>query len=195
MNRLQVLAGNPRRTLGALAVVVAAVGITAGSGASFTASSANAANKFTAGTLSIGNDQAGAVLTASNLIPGGGVQDGYVAIENTGSMKGDFTLKQTVTGDTDAMGKYVHLTIRDCGAYASGSTTAPVCGDADDRMVHSGTVNATTDGFNAPVTIPGSFAAGEKHYFKFSVSLDSQAPNSVQAALTQVDYTWTAVQA
>ena len=55
MSRLSALAAHPRRTLGALAVVLAAVGITVGSGANFTAHSANPANTFTAGTLTIGN--------------------------------------------------------------------------------------------------------------------------------------------
>ena len=41
------LAAHPRRTLGALAVVLAAIGITVGSGANFTASAANPGNVFT----------------------------------------------------------------------------------------------------------------------------------------------------
>ena len=55
VSRLSALAAHPRRTIGALAVVLAAVGITVGSGANFTAHSANPANTFTAGTLAIGN--------------------------------------------------------------------------------------------------------------------------------------------
>ena len=51
MTRLHRLAAHPRRTLGALAVVLAAVGITVGSGANFTASAANPGNAFTTGTL------------------------------------------------------------------------------------------------------------------------------------------------
>ena len=73
MSRLQVLAAQPRLALGALLTLLLAAGAVAGSGADFTASSANPANTFASGTLSIGNSKEGtAVLTASNLRPAGG---------------------------------------------------------------------------------------------------------------------------
>ena len=97
MSRLSALAAHPRRTVGALAVVLAAVGITVGSGANFTAHSANPSNTFTAGTLSIDNSRgngssATAILTAPNLKPGDSAP-GTVDIQNSGSVAGNFTLK------------------------------------------------------------------------------------------------------
>ena len=65
LTRLHALVAHPRRTLGALAVVLAAIGITVGSGASFTASAANPGNVFTTGTLAIGNTPGTALLTAA----------------------------------------------------------------------------------------------------------------------------------
>jgi hypothetical protein len=70
VNRLSTLAAHPRRTLGALAVVLAAVGITVGSGANFTASAANPGNVFATGSLSIGNSPSTALFSASGLKPG-----------------------------------------------------------------------------------------------------------------------------
>ena len=70
MSRLSALAAHPRRTVGALAVVLAAVGITVGSGANFTAHAANPANTFTAGTLTIGSSVSSALFTAPNMKPG-----------------------------------------------------------------------------------------------------------------------------
>ena len=87
MNRLQALAAHPRRTLGALAVVLAAAGITVGSGADFTAASANPSNTFSTGTLSIGNSQSSAILSAAGLKPGA-TATGTVDIENSGSLVG-----------------------------------------------------------------------------------------------------------
>jgi hypothetical protein len=69
VNRLS-LAAHPRRTLGTLAVVLVAVGITVGSGASFTASAANPGNIFATGTLSIGNSPSTALFNATGLKPG-----------------------------------------------------------------------------------------------------------------------------
>ena len=66
-----------------------------GSGADFNATSANPANTFASGTLTIGNSKQGvAVLSASNLRPGEAAQTGDVDIENTGSLSGTFTLVQ-----------------------------------------------------------------------------------------------------
>ena len=59
MSRLSVLVSRPRRTLAALATVLVAVGITAASGADFTATSANADNTFATGTLTITNSRGG----------------------------------------------------------------------------------------------------------------------------------------
>ena len=53
MSRLSTLVSRPRRTLAALATVLVAVGITAASGADFTATSANADTTFATGTLTI----------------------------------------------------------------------------------------------------------------------------------------------
>ena len=57
MSRLQVLAGQPRLALGALLTLLLAAGAVVGSGADFTASSANPANTFASGTLTIGNSK------------------------------------------------------------------------------------------------------------------------------------------
>src|SRR5215208_6938293 len=70
VNRLSTLAAHPRRTLGALAVVLAAVGITVGSGASFTASAANPGNAFSTGTLVIANSPSTALLSVTGMKPG-----------------------------------------------------------------------------------------------------------------------------
>ena len=57
MSRLQVLAANPRLALGALVTLLLAAGAVVGSGADFTASSANPSNTFSSGTLTIGNSK------------------------------------------------------------------------------------------------------------------------------------------
>src|SRR3954464_2598993 len=89
MSRLRVLAANPRLALGALLTLLLAAGAVVGSGADFTASSANPANTFASGTLSIVNSKEGAaVLTASNLKPGGTAATGTVDIQNSGSLAG-----------------------------------------------------------------------------------------------------------
>ena len=57
MSRRKALRANPRRLLAALATILVAVGVTVASGASFTATTANPSNIFTAGTLTMSNDK------------------------------------------------------------------------------------------------------------------------------------------
>lgn len=72
-----------KRTLTALATVVAAVGVAIGSGATFTAQSANPANTLTSGTLTMSNTKAGvAIVSGVNAKPGD-VNTGQVTIKNT----------------------------------------------------------------------------------------------------------------
>jgi hypothetical protein len=193
MSRFALLARHPRRTLGALATILAATGLTVASGADFTASSANPTNTFTAGTLTMSNSKDNAVvLTASNLRPGGASQEGTVEIKNTGSLDGAFTLSRGTVTDSDPTNKLsqkLKLVVDDCGAY-SGST-APTCGDGDDVNKYTGTL-ADMGTTGHPISGLGTFAANETHIYRFRVSLDDSADNNYQGDNSKVDFTWNA---
>jgi hypothetical protein len=105
VQRLSALAAHPRRTLGALAAVLAAVGLTVGSGANFTASAANPGNIFATGSLSIGNSPSTALFNATGLKPGD-TATGTVDIQNTGTLSGTFSLATAnATGDITLLGE------------------------------------------------------------------------------------------
>jgi hypothetical protein len=173
VSRLSALAAHPRRTVSALAVVLAAVGVTVGSGANFTAHSANPSNTFTAGTLTIGSSQASAVLSAANLKPGG-TTSGTVDIQNTGSLPGAFTLSTSngVDSAPSLLGQ-LDLRIEDCGAFTG-------------SVLHNAKV--------APVGSLdlGTFAANEKHRYRFDVTLPSSTDNTFQGKSASVEFDWDA---
>jgi spore coat-associated protein N len=182
MSRLSALAAHPRRTIGALAVVLAAVGITVGSGANFTAHSANPANTFTAGTLAIGNSASSAILSATNLKPGD-TNTGTVDIQNTGSIPGTFSLSTSNLVDTSTLLGQLDLKVEDCGLY-SGST-APSCATGT-TVVYSGKANAVG------TAALGSFAANAKHRYQFSVTMPSTIANTFQGKTASVEFDWDA---
>lgn len=187
MARTAYFARNPRRTLGALAAVLAAVGVVVGSGASFTASSANPSNTFTAGTLSIANSANSAILTASGMRPGDPASAGTVDIQNTGDGNGTFTLSRGTPTDSNAtfpMSGKLNLTVVDCGTFAG--ATPPTC-DVGDPEKYSGTLAAMT----SPVAL-GTFAPSDKHRYQFKVSFDSSAGNDYQGASSTTQFTWNA---
>ena len=185
MTRFSVIVRHPRRTLGALAILLVAVGVAVGSGANFTASSANAANTFSAGTLEIGKDPSGAILTASNMKPGSS-SSGVVDIQNTGSVAGDFSLSESAPVDSDAtnpLSAKLDLVVIDCGVN---SGTPPDCVTGT-TPVYSGKLNALTS------QSLGNYASNVKHRFKFTVSFPSSSGDDVyQGDNTSVGFTWSA---
>jgi hypothetical protein len=188
MDRLETLARNPKRTLGVLAVVLLAVGVAVGSGANFSAQSANPNNTFTAGSLTIGNSDADAIFTASNLKPGD-VVTGQVDIQNTGSISGAFSLSRTNLVDTPAspaLSSQLNVLVEDCGNFSSGT---PTCEGAD-TDVYSGTLSGMTSSYAL-----GTFAANEKHRYLFTVTFSSGAGDTYQSAQSTATFQWDAAQA
>ena len=189
MTRIQTLASRPKRTLGALAVVLAAVGITVGSGANFTATSANPGNAFATGTLTMLNSKANtAVLNGVNLRPGGPAATGTVDISNTGSLQGAFTLTSAAsdpavfTSDYAPLADELNVVVHDCGVWAP---TAPSC-NTGGTDVFTGKLSAVgTRGL-------GNYAGGEKHTYKFTVSLPASSDNAFQNKTVHADFTWNA---
>jgi spore coat-associated protein N len=193
MSRLRLLAANPRLALGALLTLLLAAAAVVGSGADFTASSANPSNTFAAGTMTILNSKEGtAVLSATNLRPGNSAV-GTVDIQNSGSLSGAFTLTRTTPVDSDAtnpLSGKLNLTVVDCGKYVG--ATAPTCGDGDDVTVYgSGTVAQMGTGGHA-ISALGTYAANEKHTYKFTVTLDTSAGNVYQGDTSNVEFDWNA---
>jgi len=182
VTRLHRLAAHPRRTLGALAVVLAAVGITVGSGANFTASAANPGNAFTTGTLLIGNSPSTALFSAPGLKPGDS-RTATVDITNTGSLAGDFVLKTAnPTGYTALLGQ-IDVVVADCGVWVS---AAPSCSSPTTK--YSGKLDAM------PTTALGNYAGGVQHRYLFTATLSSLADDTYQGKTAGVDFAWSATQ-
>jgi spore coat-associated protein N len=191
MSRLALLVKRPRRTLAALATVLAATGLTVASGADFTAQSANPSNTFSTGTLTMSNSAPNAaILTASNLRPGG-TAAGTVDIANTGSLSGAFTLTRGTPVDTDTtnpLSAKLNLVVKDCGTFAADGTP-PSC--ASGTVKYTGTL-AEMGTAGHTISALGSYAAGDKHRYQFSLTFDGSADNAYQGDSSTVGFTWNA---
>jgi hypothetical protein len=189
MSRFAFMLHRPRRTLAALATVLAASSLTVASGADFTAESANPLNTFTTGTLTISNSSPdSAILSASGMRPGDAPAVGTVDIANSGTLSGAFTLTRSAPQDSDGahpLSAQINVVVRDCGAF-SGSNP-PACGASDGTLVYSGTLAAMTG-----AKALGTFAGGEKHRFRFESSLDAAAGNDHQGDTSVTAFTWAA---
>jgi hypothetical protein len=192
---MHALAARPRRTLATLATALAATGVAVGSGADFTSRSANPANAFTAGALTMENSgDAAAIFSPAGMKPGGAPQTGTVDIANDGSLTGTFTLTRDQLESTDggaenptAFATKVNLVVTDCGRFDG--ATAPACGDAGDAAVYSGTLAAMEAA--RPL---GDYAAGDKHRYQFAAALDGSAGNEYQGDSSSARFVWDAAQ-
>jgi hypothetical protein len=177
------------RRLAALGLLLVAVAVVVGSGANFTAASANPSNAFSTGTLAQTNSKDNAaILTASGLRPGDSA-NGTVDIQNSGSLSGQFSLARGATTDSDAtnpLSAKLTIVVNDCGAYTG--STPPSCTSPTQR--YSGTIAAM------PRTTLTTFAAGEKRRYQFVVTFPdggtAGADNAYQGDSTTVEYTWSA---
>jgi hypothetical protein len=187
---------NPKRTTAALATALAAVGVAVGSGADFSSQAANPGNAFTAGSLTMDDSRDGAaILSAANMKPGAPPATGTVDIKNTGTLPGSFSLSRdrlasTDTGDPNLspIAAKVNLTVIDCGAFSGDEP--PACGDAGDATVYDHGTLAEMDAAR-PV---GTFAAGERHRFRFAAQLDGSTGNEYEGDAASARFVWDAVQ-
>jgi spore coat-associated protein N len=199
MSRFAFMARHPKRTLGVLALLLAATAVTIGSGANFTAASANPTNVFTAGTLTIGNSSPGtAIFNAGNtpIMKPGDTRFGTVDIQNTGTIAGDFVLgTSNIVNAPAAPGLTSRLTIKveDCGLWTSSNTVAPACPGTVIKYP-AGTI-AGLSGVALGTFNGGTAATSDKHRYKITVDWPNGTPaqdNPLQGASVTFDLNWTA---
>ena len=195
--------GRRKRTLSALALGLCAVGLAVGSGADFTARTANPSNVFSAGSLSMENSKDGtAILNATGMLPGGSPKTGTVDIKNTGSVGGRFSVSRDQLASTDANGDNpiqfaakVVIGIVDCGKFTTPATppgaeaVPPTCGDQDDQTLSLGPLSIQSSAIDL-----GKYEPGEKHRYRFEASLDSSAGNEFSGDSSSARYVFDAKQ-
>jgi hypothetical protein len=194
---------NRRRTLATLALGLLAIGTAVGSGADFSARTANPSNTFSAGALSMENSKDGsAILNATGMKPGDPPKTGIVDIKNTGSIDGRFTLSRDELQSTDAnnddpapFASKVVIGIVDCGKFTTVATAygpdpvTPTCGDADDSTLYLGSLANENGSLEL-----GTYQPGEKHRYDFEASLAASAGNEYQGDSASARYVFDATQ-
>ena len=184
-----------RRATAGLALALVAAAVAVGSGADFSARTANPENTFTAGALSMSNSRDGsAIFNVANLVPGAPGASGIVDIGNTGSIRGRFSLSRGRLSTTDKgdpspapLDTKVGLKVSDCGTFDGAN--APSCGVNAKVVYGGGTLASMTQ------AIPlGTFAPGEKHRYEFEATLDSSAGNEYAGDMSSAEFVWDAVQ-
>lgn len=178
-------------------VVVGVTGALAAFGtfSAFSASTSNSNNNFTAGTVSLTNNDAGAAMfnAVTGGTPGAASTDRCIKVAYTGSISNATVKLYTTDSSGGALAPYVDVTITP-GTYTNPEPAFPSCTNftPSGAAIYTGTLEnfrTTKNSFANGVT--GVAAAGV--VYKFSYSIPNTAPNSAQGATTGAhSYTWEA---
>ncbi len=204
MSRFAFMARRPKRTLAVLALLLVALAVTVGSGANFTAQTANPTNTFTAGSLSMSNSLNGtAVFTSPPLWKPSDSRQGFVDIQNTGTLPGNFVLStNNLAPSVGGLGSVLQIRVDDCGKFTGpGLSTPPDCvtGVQNRYGASAPQTIAGLSGISMPssttpsVVVP--WAPNEKHRFMITVTWPDGTPavdNPLQGATMTFDLTWSA---
>ena len=190
-----------RRKLALSLALVAVLALAAGLGtwSAFSSTTTNSGNSFQAGSVSIGDDDAGgAMLSLANATPGDS-DSGCIVVTYTGSLASTVRLY----GQTGGSGLDAYLTLK----VTRGSIPAPsfksctgFTADSTDYIgsgagvVYNGTLQGFPDTYAAgladPPGAPASWAQNEAHAYKFEVTVQN---NSAAAGKTATqDFVWEA---
>jgi Camelysin metallo-endopeptidase len=182
------------------ALCVGALGSLAAMGVfgAFSATTTNAGNTITAGTVSIADNDAGAAMySITNAKPGESVSK-CIKVTYTGSLDADVHIYTTST--IGALGQYVELTIT---PGTQTTPTFPSCtGFVADSggALYTGTLanfaTAKNSYANGVVDYPGTgtkWTANESVVYQVTATLQSSAPEAAQGATTGAHtFTWEA---
>jgi hypothetical protein len=156
--------------------------------AAFTATTSNAGNNWTAGTVTLTDDDANAAMfSATGLVPGNSGSK-CILVTYGGDVSASVKLYSTsVTGTLDP---YIDLTI-EIGTPGSFSS----CPTFSGTSIYSGTLDAFGTSMTTFASGVGTWAptgAGQTRTYKFSWTLNASTPDAMQGATTSASFQWEA---
>jgi predicted ribosomally synthesized peptide with SipW-like signal peptide len=185
-----------RKTLLTL-LLVGVVGATAGLGtfSAFSSTTTNSGNNFTAGSVTIADNDAGSALyNVTNAKPGDTTVS-CILVTYSGSLDAD--VKLYTTSAINAFGSNVDLTIE----KGTGSGAFPACtGFSAQSTIYTGTLSNFASTYNSYANGLGAYPAAQTKWstgntlvYRFTVTLDAATPNSAQGGTSgSHTFTWEA---
>jgi hypothetical protein len=192
----------PRRILLSLLVLgLTGSAVGASTWSKFFGTSASAGNRFTAGTVSIGDNDAGsALLTLTAARPGDSSTRCIKVTYAAGSLAANVRLYAATTG---TLGNYVDLTVtRGSDSAPSFPSCAGFTADGANYLgsgpgvVYSGLLSSfptsATAGNEPTSGSPATWSSSDAHSYKFTATLRSDAPAAAQGLSSTATFTWEA---
>ena len=187
-----------RRRNGAIAVAAAVVAGLLGSGAfvwqgtnaAFTSTTSNGANNWTAGAVTISDDDSNvAMFNATGLVPG---STGSKCIKVTYSGNVTAAVKLYVSASSGTLNPYIDLVVEE-GSGGGNVGDFSSCGSFSGSTIYNGTLasfGSTKTGFATGVGTFAPTASGQFKVYKFSYTLSASTPDSQQSATAALTFQW-----
>lgn len=160
---------------------------------SFSARTSTSGNSFGAGSVALGDDDAGSALFSLANVKPGSSGSRCIAVTSTGSLPSSVKLYATDTVTTKGLGSYVTLTITQGSGASFGSCTG-FTAQSSGSAVYSGTVAAFTGAATAYSSGVGSWTpsgnARETRSFQVAYVVSSSAPDTAQGGTASFGLTW-----
>jgi predicted ribosomally synthesized peptide with SipW-like signal peptide len=185
------------RTLLVLGLVAACVG--AGSFAAFTSATSSSANTVAAGTVVIGDNDAGASVLALPAAAPGASATGCIAVTYTGTLDAGVRLSATLTG---TLGPHLALTVtRGTQATPAFNSCAGFVPDAADHIgagagvIFSGPLSSFPASYATGIVdprpaAPATWTTGDRRVYRFAVTLGGSPAG--QGLAQTAAFTWEA---
>lgn len=175
---------------GMAGLVVHGLMLWTGTSAAFTASTSNPTNAWNAASVAISDDDAGtAMFTATGLTPG---STGSKCITVTYNGNVAAGVKLYVSASSGTLGPHLNMTVEEgTGGSFSDCTGFTIVGSA----IYTGTLSnfaATSTAYSSGVGTWAPSTSGTTRTYKFTYTLDSATPSSMQSTTAGADFSWEA---
>jgi hypothetical protein len=176
----------------ACAVVVGLLGsglmVWQGTAAVFSSTTSNASNAWTAGSVTLADDDTGSALfSATGLVPGS-TGSNCITVTYSGNVATTVKLYASASADASSVAQYLDLTIQEgtgggfgsCGSFSAGST------------IYSGTLSTFTSTKTAYGSGVGSWApsSSSTKVYKITYTLNASTPSAKQGTSTTATFQW-----
>ena len=170
-----------------LGLLGSAVLIWSSTQAAFSGTTGNSGNSWTAGSVSLSDDDSGSALFSVTGLKPGSTGSKCIEVTYTGNIASSVKLYTTALSYTGALGTYLDFTVE----LGTGGTYADCTGFSAEATLHSTTLAAFASGYTNYGNGVGSWTPssnGQKKTYKFTYTL--QDNDSAEGASAGIGFTW-----
>jgi hypothetical protein len=179
-----------------VALLATGLFVTSSSYSVFNAGTANPANSWAAGSLTLVNDSGSAMLTATGIKPGGAAITRCITVTSNGTVPASVKLYGASATTTNALSTYLNLQIEagtatsTTGGACTGFTPSSTIFPAATLASFSSGRTTFTNGVATGWSIAGT--TGETRAFRFTVTPLGTMTNTQQGGTAGIDFVWEA---